>query len=55
VALIGKVNTDGQPFPVGSSLRRTADEKGRLFLGVNDKGVDNNSGTFTASIEIRRG
>jgi hypothetical protein len=54
-ALVGKVNAGGQPFPVGSSLRTTADEKGRLFLGVNDAEVDNNSGTFSVNIVVRRG
>jgi hypothetical protein len=54
-ALIGKVGAGGRPFSVGSSLSTTVGEKGRLFLGLNDAEVDNNSGMLTVSIEVRAG
>jgi hypothetical protein len=54
-ALIGKVGPGGRPFSVGSSLSTTVGEKGRLFLGLNDAEVDNNSGMLTVSIEVRAG
>jgi uncharacterized caspase-like protein len=54
-ALIGKVGAGGRPFSVGSSLSTTVGEKGRLFLGLNDAQVDNNSGMLTVSIEVRAG
>jgi hypothetical protein len=53
-ALIGKVGADGQPFAVGRRAEVTIHDGGRLFLGVNDKEVDNNSGKFTATIEVYR-
>ena len=40
--LIGRIGEFGAPFPVGSALSLTAPAGGRLFLGVNDLGVDNN-------------
>jgi hypothetical protein len=47
-ALIGSI--DGQPpyFPVGKKKTYICDAVGRLFLGINDKGVDNNRGKFVA-------
>jgi hypothetical protein len=52
-ALIGSI--DGQPpyFPVGNKTTYTCDAVGRLFLGINDEGVDNNSGRFSATIKGR--
>jgi Caspase domain len=54
-ALIGKVGAGGKPFSVGRSLSTTVGETGRLFLGLNDAQVDNNSGMLTVSIEVRAG
>jgi hypothetical protein len=54
-ALIGKVGASGKPFSVGRSLSTTVGEKGRLFLGLNDAEVDNNSGMLIVSIEVRAG
>ena len=50
-ALIGSI--DGQPpyFPVGKENTYTCPARGRLFLGINDEGVDNNSGKFSATIK----
>jgi hypothetical protein len=55
-ALIGKVNSGGNPFLVGTQWRtgHAADDSGRLFLGVNDKDSSNNSGMFIARIEVRK-
>jgi hypothetical protein len=52
-ALIGSI--DGQPpyFPVGKKKTYICDAVGRLFLGINDKGVDNNRGKFVARIKER--
>jgi len=52
-ALIGSI--DGQPpyFLVGKKKTYICDAVGRLFLGINDNGVDNNSGKFVARIKER--
>jgi hypothetical protein len=52
-ALIGSI--DGQPpyFLVGKKKTYICDAVGRLFLGINDNGVDNNSGKFFATIKER--
>ena len=43
-----------QPFVVvGQSLRFTCPGAGELFFGINDAGVDNNGGKFTATITQR--
>lgn len=51
-ALIGKVGDDGAPFRVGSERTFRATATGRLLLGVNDKGVDNNAGGYRATITV---
>jgi hypothetical protein len=52
-ALIGSIG--GQPpyFPVGKKKTYICDAVGRLFLRINDKGVDNNRGKFVARINER--
>jgi len=50
VALIGRVNETGDAFFVGSEASFASTANGRLFLGVNDIGVDNNAGSFTAEV-----
>jgi hypothetical protein len=52
-ALIAKIG-DGPPFLVGSHKTFTADRAGRLFLGVNDAGVTNNSGSYEAQITVSK-
>ena len=52
-ALIGKVG-DGQLFLIGSHRTFTALGPGRLYLGINDAGVDNNSGAFKARVRVER-
>jgi hypothetical protein len=51
-SLIGRIGEAGAPFLVGSELSSTADTEGRLFLGINDRDVSNNSGEFTATITV---
>jgi hypothetical protein len=50
VALIGRVTDTGDPFFVGSANSFASTGNGRLFLGVNDIGVDNNAGSFAAEV-----
>jgi serine/threonine-protein kinase len=52
--LIGRVGTNGSPFVVGHADRFTAAIAGPLFLGINDTGVDNNDGAFTARVTVTR-
>jgi hypothetical protein len=48
--LVGRVGT-GAPFPIGSSSTLiTMPANGRLYLGINDKGVSDNSGAFIVTI-----
>lgn len=54
-ALIGRIGETGAPFSVGSDFSSGSLAPGRLFLGVNDRGVDNNSGAFTATVTVRKG
>jgi hypothetical protein len=54
-ALIGRLDQT-KPFVVGSFHTFSCAERGRLFLGINDKdkGVANNSGAFIATIKPHR-
>jgi len=50
-ALIGRVGTNGQPFFIGAGTNDIEiPASGRLFLGVNDDGLDDNSGSFQVVI-----
>ena len=51
-SLIGRIGEAGTPFLVGSQVLFEADTEGRLFLGINDTGVGNNAGEFTANITV---
>lgn len=53
-ALIGLIRgqTAGQPFLVGRDLEAVAAQSGELDLGINDTGLDNNGGSFQASVEL---
>ena len=42
-ALIGRISDTGAPFLVGESVDRTAEQAGRLFLGINDDDLGNNT------------
>jgi hypothetical protein len=50
VAVIGSLDQALPLFVVGSGTTYTCPRDGSLFLGVNDVGVQNNSGQFTAKI-----
>jgi hypothetical protein len=52
-ALLAKVG-DGRPFVVGHHDEFTAGASGRLFLGINDTGVDNNAGQFNARVSVTK-
>jgi hypothetical protein len=51
-ALIGRIGEAGSPFLVGPILKASADRDGRLFLGINDMGVDNNAGAFDVVVTV---
>jgi hypothetical protein len=53
MTLIARLD-QAQPFVVGSFHTYSCPERGRLLLGVNDKGVANNSGAFIATITPHR-
>jgi hypothetical protein len=48
--LIGRIGTDGAPFFVGAAFDGAAPRTGRLWLGVNDDDVRDNSGHFHVTI-----
>jgi hypothetical protein len=52
-ALIGRLD-EAQPFVVGSSHTYSCADRGRLSLGINDEGVNSNSGAFIATITAHR-
>lgn len=43
---------DGEPFVVGRQLAWTSEENGRLWLGPNDDGLDDNSGALMVRITV---
>ncbi|MBV8958736.1 MAG: serine/threonine protein kinase [Actinobacteria bacterium] len=51
--LMGWIGDNGAPFQVGSRKVFTAPKTGRLFFGINDKGVENNDGQFQATITVK--
>jgi hypothetical protein len=53
-ALIGMVGENGKPFLIGASNTIDVDTDGRLLLGVNDGGLDNNDGQFDVTLNVRR-
>ncbi|MDQ4146055.1 MAG: caspase family protein [Actinomycetota bacterium] len=52
--LLGRVGPRGDPFYIGRSTTFVVKQNGRLFLGINDGGLENNRGFFTATIKVRR-
>jgi hypothetical protein len=52
--LIGRVGDGGTPFNVGSKNNFGAAAAGRLFLGINDTGLFNNDGAYTAHVTVTR-
>jgi actin-like ATPase involved in cell morphogenesis len=53
-ALIGRIG-EGAAFVIGASATVTAEGAGRLVLGVNDQGVDNNGGAFDVTLIVTGG
>jgi hypothetical protein len=51
--LLGKVGS-GDPFYIGARGSFTADHDGRLLLGINDGGLENNHGAFRAALTVSR-
>ncbi len=49
-ALIGRVGTNGQPFPIGSGVPVTMPAAGQLFLGINDDGFEDNQGELRVDV-----
>lgn len=52
-ALIGRIGANGKPFFVGESYEVTAEDEGRLFLGINDLGLTDNGGQFDVVITVK--
>ncbi len=48
-ALIGRIN-NGAPFAIGAGGTVTMPAAGRLFIGVNDRELSDNTGTYTVTI-----
>ena len=53
-SLIGRIGGNGIVFEVGASRTFQAPSDGRLFLGINDDSLANNSGLWTAAVTILR-
>jgi len=49
-ALIGRIGTNGKPFGIGTQSSVPMPASGRLFLGVNDNELGDNSGAFTVVV-----
>ncbi|RCK72173.1 MAG: hypothetical protein ANABAC_2154 [Anaerolineae bacterium] len=52
-ALIAKVG-DGAPFFVGQDFRHRMGEAGKLYLGINDVRLSDNSGSLWVQVEVWR-
>ncbi len=52
--LMGKIGKGGKVFPIGSLAQIQAEERGALYLGVNDKEPHNNKGEFDVDVTICR-
>jgi len=53
-ALIGKIG-DNPPFLVGEEYRHVVGEAGKLYLGINDVDVYDNSGYLEVEVQVIRG
>jgi hypothetical protein len=50
--LIAKIGDNGEPFVVGRSKKFKPSTAGRLLFGVNDIGLENNSGQFDVTVTV---
>jgi hypothetical protein len=53
-SLIGRIGENGAIFEVGAKGTFQARSDGRLFLGINDDSLANNSGFWTAAVTVVR-
>jgi hypothetical protein len=53
-ALIGLVAGANELFLVGAKYNGVAPAAGRLYLGINDIGVNNNSGNYMATVALQK-
>jgi hypothetical protein len=53
-ALIGLIAGSGEPFLVGANYNSVAPAAGRLYLGINDVGLGNNSGEYIATVRLQQ-
>ena len=51
-ALIGRIGENGSGFHLGESATITAEADGRLYLGINDGGLENNRGYWDATVAV---
>lgn len=49
-ALIGRIGTNGQAFPIGSGVSIPMPAAGQLFLGINDDGFEDNQGEIRVDV-----
>jgi len=53
-ALIGLVAGSGLPFFVGANYNNLAPATGRLYVGINDVGLTNNSGQYAVTVRLQQ-
>jgi hypothetical protein len=51
-ALIGRIGA-GEPFLVGDDYSSVVGEQGQLWLGINDRRLEDNSGQIVVSVQVR--
>ena len=49
-ALIGRIGSNGQPFPIGTGVTITMPAAGQLFVGINDDTYTDNQGEMRVDI-----
>jgi hypothetical protein len=52
-SLVGRIRSDGEPELLGDDATTAATDAGRLYLGVNDSDLGNNSGAFAVRVSTR--
>ncbi len=50
--IIGKIGEKGTPFLIGANLTIISENKGELYLGINDNNLKDNSGEFLSIVTI---
>jgi hypothetical protein len=53
-SLIGRVGTNTAVFAVGAQASYSVKTTGRLYFGVNDNSLYDNSGSWTAVVTVQR-